>query len=183
MLASNVTAAKPKIGGAIYVAPVGTTLPTDATSVLDNAFKEVGFASDAGIVNTPSITTNAIKVWGGATVLEPVTEKVDDWKFTLVEAKNVETLKLIYGADNVTGTLDTGIVIKQNATSDYEKHAIVVDMILDNAVKRVVLPEAKLKALGEIKYTDSDAVGYESTFGCAPDASGYSHYEYIKKAE
>ena len=32
--ANNVTAGKPKIGGAVYRAPKGTTLPTDATSAL-----------------------------------------------------------------------------------------------------------------------------------------------------
>ena len=35
----NVTTAKPKIDGAIYSAPKGTTLPTDAKTALDAAFK------------------------------------------------------------------------------------------------------------------------------------------------
>ena len=30
----NVTSAKPKIGGAVYSAPLGTTLPKDATPAL-----------------------------------------------------------------------------------------------------------------------------------------------------
>ena len=34
-----VTNAKPKVGGAIYSAPTGTALPTDATSALNAAFK------------------------------------------------------------------------------------------------------------------------------------------------
>ena len=34
----NVTVAKPKIGGSMYVADIGTALPADATSELDEAF-------------------------------------------------------------------------------------------------------------------------------------------------
>ena len=35
----NVTAAKPKVGGAVYSAPLGTELPKDATTPLNEAFK------------------------------------------------------------------------------------------------------------------------------------------------
>ena len=44
--AKNVTTAKPKTGGAIFCAPAGTKLPTDATSALDPAFKCLGYVSE-----------------------------------------------------------------------------------------------------------------------------------------
>ena len=33
--AKKVTVSKPKVGGAVYRAPLGTTPPTDATTALD----------------------------------------------------------------------------------------------------------------------------------------------------
>ena len=43
-----VTTAKPKTSGAVYVAPIGTALPTDATSSLAVAYKGLGYISEDG---------------------------------------------------------------------------------------------------------------------------------------
>ena len=44
----NVTTAKPKIDGAIYSAPKGTALPTDAKTALNVAVKPLGYISEDG---------------------------------------------------------------------------------------------------------------------------------------
>lgn len=181
MNSANVTASKPKVGGAIYVAPVGTTLPTDATTALANTFKELGYASEDGITNSNSPESDTIKAWGGDTVLTLLTSKDDTFSVTLIEVLNLEVLKLVYGDSNVTGDLTNGIVITANA-QDLDEHVIVIDMVLKGgAVKRIVLPQAKVSEVGDITYSDSDAVGYETTLFCSADASGNTHYEYIQK--
>ena len=179
--AENVTTAKPKIGGAVHSAPLGTELPTDATSALNEAFRSLGYISEDGLVNTNTPTTEKIKAWGGDTVHVAQVEKEDTFTYTLIEATNINVLKEIYGPQNVTGTLETGLSIKAN-NKELESHCLVVDMILKAGIlKRIVIPSGKVSEIGEINYADEDAIGYETTIEALPDANENTHYEYIQK--
>lgn len=181
---SNVSAAKPRVEGAIWVAPTGTELPNDANTKLNVAFKELGFVSEDGMINADNLDSEDIKEWGGQTVLKISTEKTDDFTFKLIESLNVEVLKFVYGDKNVTGTVETGIKVK--STADFrEPRAVVVDMIMNGGyLKRLVIPKGQVSNLSDIEYVNNDSIGYEVTVSALSYTEGkeqYNHIEYISK--
>lgn len=180
-VSTNVTAGKPAINGAIFVAPIGTTLPTDATTTLNADFKCLGYCSTDGVVNTNSRESSAIGAWGGDNPLTLEGQATDTFNFKLLEVLNLDVLKFVYGSDNVSGTLAAGLTVKVN-NKEHADHCIVIDMSLRAGVmKRIVLPISKISSLADIVYKDDEATKYDVTVSCAQDATGQSHYEYYKK--
>lgn len=178
---TQVTAGKPKVGGHIFRAPLGTTLPKDATTALDAAFIDMGYAGEDGVTNANSPESTVINAWGGTPVLTIQESKEDTFQLTFISAENLEVQRMVYGTDNVTGTsFATGVTVTANA-AELEEYIYVIEMIArGNIAHRVVIPCAKPTEIGEIVYSDTEAVGYDVTLGCTADASGNTHYEYWK---
>lgn len=189
--ANYVQAGKPKNNGAIFRAPFGTALPTSTSDALSDAFKCLGLVSDSGVDNDNSPESDTKKAWGGSTIMVTQTEKKDTWKYTLLESLNVDLLKVIYGNDNVKGTLETGVTV--DATSDEQESGVwVIDTVLGDCNKRIVIPNGKISEMGTVTYKDDDPVGYELTVEGILTSVTYSdggtsvtkevtHREFIKK--
>ena len=179
---TNVTVGKPKANGAIYRAPYGTALPTDATTALTEAFKCLGYVSEDGFKNAPNISSQSIKAWGGDPVLNIQTGKEDQFSVKLIEVLNKEVLAAVYNASNVSGdSLDTGITVRANS-EDSEAAVWVVDIIMTgNVMRRVVIPNGKISSIAEIVYKDNEAVGYDVTIAALPGSDGDTHKEYNQK--
>ena len=179
--AQNVSTGKPKVAGAIYRAPLGTTLPTDASTTLAGAFVELGFVSEDGVTNNNTPTSDSVKAWGGSTVLVLQTEKPDEWTMTLIEALNPNVLKTVYGDSKVTVDNLTNTITVQATADQLVDQIYVIDMVLKGgALKRVVIPVGSLSEVGEVVYKDDEPIGYEITLAALPDSTGVTHYEYIK---
>ena len=180
--ANLVTVAKPKIGGAIHRGPLGTTLPTDATTALNVAFVNQGYISEDGMTNTNTPESEDTVAWGGDVVDSSTKQKKDTFKFKMIEAKNIEVLKTVYGDDNVTGDLSTGITVRANSKELPNSAWVVEEVLKGDAVRRTVIPNGKITAIGDIVHRDNEITGYEATLTAYPDAQGNTHYEYMKAA-
>lgn len=179
---ANVSVGKPKVAGAIFWAPLGTTLPTTATGALASAFKCMGYVSEDGVTNNNSPESDSIKAWGGDTVCVLQTERKDTFKFKLIESLNEDVLTAIYGSDNVA--IDGSGNISLKATADEMTGASwIVDMVMKgNRARRIVIPEGTITEIEDITYKDDEAVGYGLTLTDVPDTNGVYHYEYISGA-
>lgn len=183
MVIANVSTGKPKITGAVYRAPAGTTLPTDASTALAAAFQELGFVSEDGVTNNNTPDTENIKGWGGTVVLVVQNEKPDEWTLTLIESINPNVLKTVYGDSHVTVDAQTGMITVEATAEQAAAAVYVIDMQLKGgAMKRVVIHAGDLKEVGEIVYKDDEPIGYEITLTALPDANGVTHREYIQPA-
>lgn len=177
--ALNVSVGKPKVGGAIYCAPLGTTLPTDATTALNAAFKCLGYVSDDGLTNGRETETGNINAWGGDRVLDYGAVSGDTFKFKLLESLNADVLKVIYGDDNVTVGEDGAIKISVGSQLPSAYAWVVETVLTGDKVKRIVVPQAAVTEVADIVYKDDEAIGYDTTISALPDTAGKYHYEYI----
>lgn len=179
MNSQNVRTGNPAVDGAIFAAPASATLPADGVSPLDPAFKELGYASEAGISNSITTDVSSVNAWGGDEVLNEQTSRTEEFSFTLIET-NSDTLTEVYGAENVTiDPNGSGLVVLHNARPLPERaHVYEIDMG-GGVIKRIVVPRAKVNDVGDVIYNGSDPVGYELTVAAMPDEHGNTAYEYL----
>lgn len=180
---ANVSVGKPKVAGAVFRAPKGTTLPTDASTALSDAFKDMGYVSEDGVTNANEADSEEIKAWGGKTVLVVNTDSSDKFSLTLIESTNVNVLQSIFGSSNVTEDSNThAITINVSGLCDEEAVWVIDVQMNANWMKRIVIPCGMLSELGDVTYKDDEAIAYEITINALPDSSGNTHYEHMAKA-
>lgn len=180
--AQNVSFGKPKATGAVYVAPKGTTLPTNATSSLDAAFKNMGYISDDGLVDGVKTNTSTVNAWGGAQVLVGQDTFGEMFTVKLLETQ-VDALKVYYGNGNVTVDGSGNITIVMSSAELDECVVVFETVMTGGRLRRLVVPHAKIvDRSGDITFRDKDPVMYPAVFVALPDTNGNTHTEYIAVA-
>lgn len=175
----NVSFGKPKATGALFVAPAGTPVPTDASSALDAAFANLGYVSDEGLVNGVETDVEDVFAWGGDNVLSDQTTFMEMFTFNLIET-NAEVAKLYYGEDNVTVDGEN-ITIRANSQTLPEIVFVAELVMTGGRVKRIVVERGRIAdRSAEITYVDGEPVAYPINLKAFPSATdGDSHKEYI----
>ena len=165
----NVTVGKPLVAGAVYRAPVGTTLPTAADATLDQAFVPVGYISDEGLRWSYSGDGDVIRAWGRDVVARPAGAVDDVASFQMLETVDEEAVKAFWG-DDARQIISGGYALQVGVPSPVQ-YSWVIDMLLPTKpdpaviwpsprVRRSVIPMASVREREEIVYQDSELVAY-----------------------
>lgn len=186
---ANVTFSKPGTSadksGYIWVAPLNTPLPADATAKLDPAFVGLGYLSEDGLTEPAAFEPgDDIVAAGGDTVAQADPTFSKTWTGTCIEALNEDLLKVAYGYANVetvspSGSTDGSITIKEQA-SGLEHHVIVIDEALKGGRKRRnVMADATFLITGDISHVHTALVNFEFTINAYPTATTPAQTQYI----
>lgn len=179
---SNIVSGKPAATGGILIAPLGTTLPTNATTAPHASFVTAGYIGEDGVTETDGRSTEKIRAWGGDTVKVVQTEHTLTYTFTFIEALNSDVLKAVYGDSNVTttaATASTGTLQAVKITGEVLPHKSYIFEVRDGDAKiRIVIPDGQITEVGERTFTDAAVVGHQVTVECFKDANGGKAYQY-----
>lgn len=175
--AQNVFVAKPKAGGAVWSAPAGTTVPTNATDDLDPAFHSLGFISEDGIVNSEESDSEDIQAYGGRVVKTVNTSRKETFTLTPIET-NEYVLAERYGRDNLTVGEKGNITVVHNAKSKPARVYVIETILEDDKIARDVIPFGRVTEVGEKTYADGEAIAGEIVISCEEDEQGNTAYTY-----
>lgn len=164
---SNITIGLPKPGGAIFFAPLGTTLPTSADETLHQDFVNLGYVTEDGLTGGTEEESDAVNAWGPERVMTPQTSYSRNFSFNLLETSRESALKFRYGDANVTVNIDGSI--KVNDTGEQAPRGVfVVDTLQNNGsaaprIHRQIAGDAQLvDRSGDQVYNNSDPVNIPS---------------------
>lgn len=178
--ADEIVFARPQASGVFFSAPADTTPPTTAAAAL-TGFNNLGYVSDAGIVQTIDRTTTVLKDMGASAV--KVLEASKDVHYTLTPLQLSQYfLEELLGEANVTTAngVVTAAVINENPLED---RVYVFDMLLSDMRKmRVVIPRGHVTASGDMTFNAGTVANAELTIEALKDSAGNKAYYYFAEA-
>lgn len=175
MVDYNPDAVRVGVTGTVYVAPTGTTLPTDVTTALDAAFQSVGFISEEALVESLTITKERLRAWQRPVGIRTLTTEVDwTFQFGMLETSPL-VLDLYYGgaeSEVTSGVATTSIL----AWPESRQYAMVIEIVDGDVVTRYAIPVVEIGEREEVNHTNTEGTIWgvtTSVMGSDLDDMGY----------
>ena len=178
----NVSVGKGVTGGYMFVAPQGSTLPTDYTTTLDAAFLNVGYLGDDGIVFSDSSTNDSFYDLNGDSIETSASEIEKTFTVPFREITK-DSLAILYGSSNVTDA--GGKLTAHDKGPNDASYSVVFELLMKNGRKwRRVVPNCKLGELGDMTVVSTELLGREITMSALKDAASGDYYtDYMESTE
>ena len=153
--------------GYFFHAPAGTALPEDPTAALPAIWKRVGYVTQDGITFSPDKSTEDLKDWANKPRRSTMTDHDETVQAPIMETTE-ETMKVIFGSENVTVTDSTNtagkkISVNLSPSSLPEPEAFLFLMKDGNNTAMLGCSKGQITELGDITMAPSDAIIWNAT--------------------
>jgi hypothetical protein len=165
------------VEGAVYIAPVGTTAPTDPYAPWGSGWIDCGYVTTDGLTEALNEERQEFDAWGyNTSIRTQVTKRTATFKMSFQQT-SAYTASLFYGvniADMVTsGTGATQFLsFADPQNSEPEYWALGMDVVDGDYPRRIIVARAEVTAKGDIAYKADSTVSYDLTFTSLQAASG-----------
>lgn len=162
--------ANPRIwlGADVFVAPVGTTAPTDLTTALNASFKALGLLSEDGMTESREQDSEDKHAYGGLLVRTVRSKHKRTIKVTALEDNLVVWGLVNPGSTAATASGVTTRTVKVPSASD--PRAWVLELVDGAVKKRRAIPKGEVVEVADVTISDSEISMYELTIVVYPAA-------------
>ena len=156
--------------GGVMHAPVGTDFPKTLAEKFSKDWVKGGYVGEDGVTRTIDASDDKIKAWGGDIVRILRSEHSVSYALQHLESRNAETLKMLFGENNVH--VADGEVTVELKSEMVPRRAFAFDMRDGDAKIREEVPDGQISLSGDVQFVHSDIIRYEVTIEAFPDENG-----------
>ena len=166
------------VTGVVSSAPVATALPTAVNSVLDAAYKDLGWVGEDGITRSlpDAGDREPLHGWqnnGVVYVIRTPSEDNPTFSFVLLETKT-EVVEFALGVTVTKSATDGKWTFDAEAARTNVR--LVIDIVDGAELRRIVVPKAIVTELGDQVYAFGEPIGWEVTVECERDTTSGGHF-------
>lgn len=175
---SKISNGKPVVTGGVLNGPLGTTLPTDASTAFDAAVKGLGYVSEDGLQPEGERSTNAVRDWAGDVIAQLQTEHSSRFTFTLYGVFDLDVMKAAFGPDNVTETGSGRFTVVEDGAE--LPHSVWAFDVRGSGGKktRICLPDGQPSNVSESAFVAGELQAITLTIEAFKDSAGKKVYRY-----
>lgn len=155
---------------------ISATLPTDASTGIDQAFTEVGAISSDGITEATSQDRTDFFIWQGSALARRVPGQATKTLTFAAAETNLTVLGVNYPGSTITQTSEGVSIAEKPAVTDIRNW--VLHGIDGNRALRLVAPRGEVTERGDVVWSGENVTVYEWTLSCYVDPSGFWLYRY-----
>jgi hypothetical protein len=166
----------------VWVAPLGTTPPTDIDTDPATGWDLIGYLDgDAGVVKSLDEDSSTLKAWGGVPIEDVSTFNGESFAFTAVEDNDVVWMLLYPGS--AAPTTATGTTTRVASVPNRVPQAWLIRLTRgDGTKKQYLITKGVGRPTSDITENETDLSGVEITVNVLANSSNELHTETIKAA-